>query len=73
MENNFDTEIARATNQWIMYGIIKALAEKNPSFPWTISEQLSNVRPDRLPRTSALGLEIAMEWVFTEFTRNAPP
>lgn len=74
MENRFDTDIAHAMNQWVLYGILKALSQKDPSFPWDVTEALTNIPPvNDLPNASALGLELAREWVFKAFTRHAPP
>lgn len=71
--NDFDPTVAHAMNQFVLSGIIKALDQCKIISPWDITEQLSLIRNDsgEMSESTAAGLELAQEWVYKEFTKNA--
>ncbi len=70
---DFDSNVLHAMNLAVLTGIINALSKKGIISPWTISEELSLISEKHLNDTEIIGLNLAQEWVWKEFTENFPP
>lgn len=65
-----DAEISHAMITAVLAGIILTLKQHGIS-PWDLTETLSRFTP-KSPK-EALGLELAQEWVYRQFTERTPP
>lgn len=65
-----DADIAHAMVTAVLSGLILTLKEHGIS-PWDLAEALDQLRPPT--EKDRLGLDLAKEWIFREFTSRTPP
>jgi hypothetical protein len=71
--DRFDSAVSHSMTLAVLAGIILSLRDKGILSPWDISEKLSLIRKEELDETSQIGLDLAREWVWKEFTQYTPP
>jgi hypothetical protein len=71
--DQIDAAVSHNMTLAVLAGIIKALESSGVVSPWTITEQLSLIRGEKLDEARRVGLELAQEWVWKEFTQHASP